>query len=71
MLHLILMLDAMKIVIKTSLNSKLVIVSEYKNIKIFLLKDTRKIGQKKLSSLAKLKMQFRGHTRLVIQMENH
>ena len=37
-------------------NLKLVIVSEYQNTKTFLLKDILKIGQKKFSSLAKLKI---------------
>ena len=48
-----------------SLNSKLAIVSEYQNTKIFLLKDTLKIGQNKFLLLAKLRIQFCGHTRLV------
>ena len=65
-LHLILMLHTMKILMKPSLNLKSVIVAGYRNTKIFLLKDTLKIGQKKFSSLLKLRIQFRGHTRLVI-----
>ena len=54
---------------KKILNLKLVIMSEYQNTKTFLLKDTRKIGQKFLL-LVKLKTQFCGHTRLVIYMVN-
>ena len=46
-------------------NLKLVIISEYQNTKTFLLKNTRKIGLNKFLLLAKLKIQFRGHTRLV------
>ena len=41
-------------------NSKFVIVPEYQNAKIFLLKDIHKTGQKKFLSLAKLKIQFHG-----------
>ena len=43
-------------------NLKLVIMFEFQNTKIFLLKDTLKIGRKKFSLLVKLKIQFRGHT---------
>ena len=46
-------------------NSKLVIMPEYQNTKTFLLKDTRKIDQKKFLLLAKLKIQFRGLMLLV------
>ena len=35
---------------------------EFQNIKTFLLKDTLQIGQKKILSLVKLKIQFLGHT---------
>ena len=59
-LHLI-MLNTIKILMKPSLNSKLVIMLGFQNTKTFLLKDTLKIGQKFLL-LAKLKIQFRGHT---------
>ena len=55
MLHLLLMLNTMKILMKTSLNLRLVIVSEFQNTKTFLLKDTSKIGVKKFLLLAKLK----------------
>ena len=62
MLHLILMMNAMKILMKKILNSKLVIMLGFQNTKTFLLKDTLKIGQKKFLLSAKLKTQFRGHT---------
>ena len=64
-LHPIVMLNTMKILTKTIPNLKLVIVSvsEYQNTKTSLLKDTLKIGQKKL--LAKLKIQFPGLMLLV------
>ena len=57
------MLNTMKILMKKILNLKLVILSEYQNIKIFLLKDVFKIGQKRF--IAKLKIQFRGLMLLV------
>ena len=50
------MLNKMKTLIKTSLNLNLVIVSEYRNTKTILLRDKLHIGQKKLLSLAKLKV---------------
>ena len=37
-------------------------MSEFENTKTFLLKDTLKIGQKKILLLVKLKLQFLGHT---------
>ena len=37
-------------------------MSGYQNTKTFLLRDTRKIGLKKFLLIAKLKIQFRGHT---------
>ena len=46
-------------------NLELVIVLGYQNTKTVLLKDRLKIGQKKFV-LAKLKIQFHGHTQLVI-----
>ena len=64
-LHLILMLNTMKIQIKNILNLKLVIMPEFQIIKTFLLKDAHNIGQKFLL-LVKLKIQFHGHTLLVI-----
>ena len=64
-LHLILMLNTMKIQIKNILNLKLVIMPEFQIIKTFLLKDTHNIGQKFLL-LVKLKIQFHGQTLLVI-----
>ena len=60
-LHLIFMLNTMKILMKKILNSKLVIMLGFQNTKTFLLKDTLKIGQKKFLLLVKLKIQFRGH----------
>ena len=67
-LRLIFMLNTMKILMKKILISKLVIMLEFKNTKTFLLKDTLKIGQKKIFLLAKLKIQFRWHTWLVTWM---
>ena len=67
-LHLILMLNTLKILTKKILNWKLVIVSEYQNTKTFLLKDILKIGQKKFLLLVKLKIQFHGHMLLMISM---
>ena len=55
--------NIMKFLMKKILNLKLVILSEYQNIKIFLLKDIFKIGQKRF--IAKLKIQFRGLMLLV------
>ena len=51
---------------KKVLDSKVVIMLRSQNTKAFLIKDTRKTGQKKFLTLVKLKIQFRGHTRLVI-----
>ena len=51
-----------KILMKKIINSKLVIMLGFQNTKAFLLKDTRKIGQKRFLLLVKLKIQFRGHT---------
>ena len=65
-LHLILMLNKMKILMKKILNLKLVIMLGFQNTKTFLLKDTLKTGQKTFLSLVKLKTQFRGHTSSVI-----
>ena len=53
-LHMILMLNTMKILTKKILNWKLVIVSEYQNTNTFLLKDTNKIGQKKFFIISKI-----------------
>ena len=53
-------MNKMRILMKKILNLKLVIMSEYQNTKTFLLKDTRKIGQEKFLSLAKLKIQLCG-----------
>ena len=69
-LHLILMLNTMKILTKKILNLKLVMVSEYQSnlvskYQTFLLNDTLKIGQKKFLLSIELKKQFCGHTRFV------
>ena len=64
-LHLILMLNTMKILTKKILNLKLVMVSEYQSTETFLLNDTLRIGQKKFLLSIELKQQFRGHTRFV------
>ena len=50
---------------KKILNSKLVIVLEFQNIKTFLLKDTLQTGWKKFLLLEKLKIQFLGLMLLV------
>ena len=50
------------------LNSKLVIMLEYQNTKIFLLKDILQIGLKKFLWLEKLKILFYGHLLLAILM---
>ena len=55
------MLNAMKILIKKILNSKLVIMLEFQNTKTFLLKDTLQIGQENVFLLVKFEIQFRGH----------
>ena len=47
---------------KKILNLKLVIMLEFENVKTFLLKDILQICQKKFLLLAKLKIQFLGHT---------
>ena len=47
------------------LNLELVIMLEFQNIKIFLLKDTLQIGQKTLFLLVKLEIQFCGLMLLV------
>ena len=44
-----------------NLNLKLLIMSEYRKTKTFLLKDILQIGQKKFLLLTKLKTQFPGH----------
>ena len=50
---------------KKILNLKLVTMLKFKNTKIFLLKDTLQIGEKKFLLLVKLKIQFRGLMLLV------
>ena len=59
-LHLILMLNAVKILMKKILNSKLVIMLGFQNTKTFFLKYTLQIGQKKFLLLVKTTIQFRG-----------
>ena len=54
-LHLILTLNTMKILMKKSLKLNLVIMSEFKNTKTFLLKGIFKIGQKKVFVVSKIK----------------
>ena len=49
-------------------NLKLVIMSEYNNIKTFLLKAILQVGLKKFLLLKKLKIQFHGHILLMIVM---
>ena len=49
-------------------NLKLVIILEFPNTKIFLLKDIHQIGLKKFLLLVKLKIQFHGHMLLTISM---
>ena len=66
MLHLILMLNTMKILTEKILNLNLVIVLQYQNTKTVLLMDIPKTGMKKFLSLAKLKIQFHGLMLLVI-----
>ena len=50
------------------LNLKSVIMSEFLNTKIFLLKGTHQIGLKKFLLLVKLKIQFHGHMLLMISL---
>ena len=59
------MLNTIKILMKKSPNSKLVIMSEYQNTQTFLLKDILEIGQKTFLSLS-LKIQFRVLMLLVV-----
>ena len=56
-----------KLMIKI-LNLRLVIMSEFLNTKMFLLKDTHQIGLKKSLLLVKLKIQFHGYMLLMILM---
>ena len=60
MLHLILMLNAINILVKSNLNLKLVMMLEFQNTETSLPKDILQIGQKKFLLLVKLKMQFHG-----------
>ena len=58
-----------KEIIKKVLNSKLVIMLEYQNIKTFLQKAMLQIGLKKFLSLKKLKILCHGHMLLMILTE--
>ena len=60
-LRVILTLNTMKILIK-----KILTMLEFQNIKTFLLKDIPLTDQKKILLLIKLKIQFLGHTSLMI-----
>ena len=64
-LSLILIPNTIKTLMKKITNLKLVIMSGFQITKTFLLKDTLKIGQKKILLLVKLRIQFRGITLLV------
>ena len=64
-LHLILMLNTMKILTKNILNLKLVTMLEFQNTKTFLLKDMLRIGRKRFLLLVGLKIQFHGLMLLV------
>ena len=55
MLHLILMLNTVKNQTKKILNLKLVIVSEYQNIKTFLLKNTPRNWSENIFVVSKIK----------------
>ena len=55
MLHLILMLNTVKNQTKKILNLKLVIVSEYQNIKTFLLKNTLRNWSENIFVVSKIK----------------
>ena len=59
-LHLILMLNTMKIRIKKILNLKLVTMLEFQNTKAFLLRNMLQVDRKKFLLLVKLKIQFGG-----------
>ena len=56
----------MKRLIKKVLNFKLMITSEYQDIKIFFQKTFFQVDLKKILLLKKLKMLFHGHILLVI-----
>ena len=61
-LHLILMMNTIKILMRKVLKLKLVILPEYQNTNTFFVEDTRKIGQKKFLLLVKIRIQFFEHT---------
>ena len=56
MLHLILMLNTAKILMKPNLSSKLMIMLGFRNTKTFLQRYKRKIGWKKFLLLGKLRI---------------
>ena len=62
-------IDSTKKVMIKILNSKLVILLEYQNVKIFLQKVIFQIGLKKFLWLKKLKMLCRGHKLLIVLMK--
>ena len=64
-IHILTLVKRLMIII---LNLKLVIMREYRNIKIFLLKVILQIGQKKFLLLKELKIQFHVHMSLMILM---
>ena len=64
-IHILTLVKRLMIII---LNLKLVIMREYRNIKIFLLKVILQIGQKKFLLLKELKLQFNVHMSLMILM---
>ena len=61
-------IDSLKKIMIKIVNLKLVIMLEYQNTKIFLLKDILQIGLKKFLWLKKLKILFHEHMLLMISM---
>ena len=61
-------IDFKKEIMIKILNLKLVIMSEFLNTKIFLLKDAHQTGLKKFLLLVKLKTQFHEHMLLMSPM---
>ena len=61
-------IDFKKEIMIKILNLKLVIMSEFLNTKIFLLKDAHQTGLKKFLLLVKLKIQFHEHMLLMSPM---
>ena len=62
-------IDFKKNLMTKILNLKLAIVSEFLDKTIFSLKDTHRIGLKKILLLLKLKIPFHGHMLLMITMQ--